>query len=185
MTMTRRDFAICAGIVTSLASLPACLFSDIYKNISDYVPVALLAFDRIVMILVEHGINVSGLTEVINRVKAAFADIQTAVLEYHDAHENDKQTFIHMVAVALKIATERLVEFWNDLRIPNQQLAYAVKLLLDIIISTLTGFIQKLAPGTPVAMQRFMSDPKPRTLKEFRRDFNTALAEQGESKFAI
>lgn len=184
--MTRRGFAIrTAAVVAALASLPACLFSDIYKTISTYVPVALLAFDRIVAILIEHNINVSGLVEAVNRVKAALADIQTAVLEYHDAHEHDKQTLIHAIAVALKIANERLLEFWQTLQIPNQQLAHTVKMLLDIIISTLTGFISQIAPGTPVAAQRFVSEPRPRTLKEFRQDFNAVLREHGESKFAI
>lgn len=185
MTMTRRDFAICAGIITSLASLPACLFSDIYKTISNYVPVALLAFDRIIAILVEHGVNTTGLTAIVNHVKAALADILTAVLEYHDAHEDAKQTMIHAIAVAMKIATERLVEFWELLKLPNEHLGRTIKMLIDVIISTLTGFIAQLAPGTPVANQRFISEPKARTIKQFRDEFNTVLRERDESQYAI
>lgn len=183
--MTRRDFAVRTITLSWLATLPACFFSSIYKNISTYVPVALLAFDRILAILVEHGVNTTGLTEVVNRVKAALADIQTAILEYHDAREHDQATLIHSISIALKIASHRLVEFWEELKIPNEQLASNIKSLLDVIISTLTAFIGQLSPNTPVAGQKFVSEPKLRSIQQFRQDFNWVLDHNGLSKYAL
>lgn len=183
--MTRRDFAIRTATLAALATLPACFFSNIYKTINQYVPVALLAFDRIIAILVEHGVNTNGLTEAVNRVKAAFADIQTAILEYYDAHEHDRETLIRAISIALKIATERLHDFWETLKIPNEQLSRTIKMLIDIMVSTLTGFIGQLSPGTPVAGQRLLSAPRARSIKEFREDFNRALRERDEGQFAI
>lgn len=183
--MNRREFAATTGALSLVAVMPACWMSNIYKTISSYVPVALLAFDRVISILVEHGVDTTRLTEAVNRVKAALADILTAVVEYHDAAEQAKETMIHAIAVALKIACERLVEFWELLKIPNEQLARTIKMLIDIMVSTLTGFIGQLAPGTPVAGQRFVSAPRVRTLKEFREDFNAVLRERDEGQFAI
>lgn len=183
--MNRREFAVTAGTAGVLATLPGCFLHDVYKTIDRYVPVALMAFDRIIAVMVEHGVDVSRLVNAVNMVKAALADIQSAVLEYHDAHEHDKQTLIHMISVALKVATHRLAEFWELLQIPNENLARTVKLLLDVIISTLTGFISQLSPGTPVASQKFVSEAKVRSIKEFREDFNRVLDERGEAKFAL
>lgn len=185
MTMTRRDFTIRVALASTLGSLSGCVFGDVYKNIEKYVPVALLAFDRITMILMENGVVISGLENVINMVKAALADIQTALLEYHDAAAHDKATLIQAISVAMKIATHRLIEFWDKLSIPNQQLALTIKTLLDIIISTLTGFIGQLSPGTAVASQKFLSAPRLRSVKEFRDDFNGILRSHGMSKYAI
>lgn len=188
--MKRRQFAVdllSKGIIAlfALAAMPACWFSNVYKDISSYVPVALLAFDRIVAILVEHGVNTMGLTDVGNRVKAALADVQTAVLEYRDAAAHDKATMVQAISVALKIATHRLVEFWEMLKIPSPELAKTVKTLLDVIVSTLTAFVGQLSPGTPVASQRFLSEPKLRSVKEFREDFNSVLNHNGLSKYAL
>lgn len=183
--MTRRDFAIRAATLGVLTSLPACWFQNVYSQINQYVPVALVAFDRIIEILIANNVDVSRLTNAVNMVKAALADIQSAILEYHDAHEHDKATLVQAISIALKIASHRLVEFWELLQIPNQQLARTVKLLLDVIISTLTAFIGQLAPGTPVASQRFLSGPKLRSIKEFRSDFNWILDHNGLSKYAI
>lgn len=185
--MKRRAFLGVAGSGALLASLPAtaCWWSNVYKNISSYVPVALLAFDRIVAILIEHGVNTTGLTDVGNAVKAAFADIQTAVLEYHDAHEHDKATLMQAISVAMKIASHRLVEFWERLQIPNEHLAHGIKALIDVMVSTLTAFIGQLSPGTPVANQKFISEPKLRSIKQFREDFNWVLDHNGLSKYAL
>ena len=183
--MNRREFAVTTGALSLVAVMPACWMSNIYKTISSYVPVALLAFDRIIAILVEHGINTAPLTEAVNRVKAALADIQSAVLEFQDAAEQARDTYRVNLAVALKIATARLKEFWELLHISNEHLERTIKLLLDVLISTLTGFIGQLAPGTAVAGQRFLYPPKVRTIKEFRHDFNAVLKERDEGQFAI
>lgn len=187
--MNRREFAITAGTVGALASLPACFLNDVYKTIAQYIPFALLAFDRVVSILAEHGVNTSGLTEAIDRVKAALANIQIAVLEYRDALAAEKAAKLAAIRTALEIASRRLREFWEMLRIPNEQVAQTVKMLLDIIISTIEGFIMRLPAQMPGPLRppepKYGPVPQERSIKEFRHDFNRVLRARGESQFVI
>lgn len=184
--MNRREFAVTTGALSVLATLPACWLSNVYKNISQYIPYAMLAFDRILSILEEHGINTAGMRDVIDRIKSAFADIQTAVLEYRDAHEADKASKLQAIQTALKIASRRLMDFWEMLRIPNEQVARTIKMLLDIIISTIEGFISRLPqPQGQEPQQKAGPVAHERSLKEFREDFNRVLRDRGEAKFAI
>lgn len=187
--MNRRKFAQSLAVGFALISFPACLFSNIYKTINQYVPLALLAFERIISILAEHGISVSGLQDAVNAVKAALADIQSAILEYQEANSHGKPTGIQIIVTALNVAHGRLEEFWRKLNIPNPQLSFTIKSLLGIIISTLQGFEQQLpahqqGPG-PMHTSTFTGAGKVRTIKEFREEFNEELREHDESKFAI
>lgn len=191
MTMTRRDLVALGklGILAALFPLSSCWFQNIYSDIDRYVRVALLAFDRIIAILAEHGIVVEGLDRSINAVKAALADIETAVLEYRDAAAHEKATLVAAIATALKIAAERLQAFWEllKMKIPNVQLATVIKTLLDIIISTLIAFAEKLQTGGAPAVPRnqLLAQPRIRTLTQFRAEFNGVLRQSGEGKFAI
>lgn len=184
--MNRRQFAIGTGALTLLAMLPACWFANVYRMIAEYIPYALLAFERIISILEEHGISTAGLREIIDRVKAALSNIQTAVLEYKDAVQAEKAAKLEAIRNALRVASQRLTEFWDALRISNEQVRRTVKMLLDIIISTIEGFITRLPqPIGQVPQQRAGPVAQERSLKEFRQDFNRVLRDRGEAKFAI
>lgn len=188
--MNRREFGTLIIVFSALGSSLSCLFSSVYKNIKNYVPFALLAFDRVIQILEEHGIAVSGLVEAMNRVKAALADIQSAILAYQEANSDQKPTAIGIIRAALQVARTSLEDFWRSLKIPNAQLAGTIKALLTIIISTLAGFEAQLpmaagAAPAPRMGKEFGSPPKVRTLNEFRDDFNQILRSNDESKFQI
>ena len=190
--MNRRDFGYLvgglAGLV-SLISLPACLWSTVYKRINKYVPLALLAFDRIVEILAEHGIPIApGFTDSVNAVKAALADIQSAILAFEEAH--GEQTAIGAIRMALEIAQRTLEDFWRKLNIPDPGLGGTIKALIGTILSTLSGFLEQLpkapVPAVPHAVaNEFGNTPKLRTMAEFRDEFNGVLRRTGESKYAI
>lgn len=191
--MNRRQFASTIIVFSALGSSLGCFFSNVYKNIDRYVPLALLAFDRIIEILTEHGIPVGPLTDSVNRVKAAIADIVTAVLAYREA-SGDKSTAIAMIRAALQVAQQSLEEFWRKLSIPNPALAGTIRALIGIIMSTLAGFEAQLPTGrvTPqpkprVAQAEFdwVNSVKLRSISEFREDFNSVLRQNGEEKYAI
>lgn len=184
--MTRRDFAIrLASLGGLLAVMPSCfLSSNIYKNLEHYVPTALLAFDRIIEILVEHGIDVSHLVNQINQVKACLADIQTAILAWKSGRENQKPTLAEAVRTTLRLAASALDIFWGSLRLPPQ-LASTIKPLFDILVSTLMAFELIGANRGPGSKTFLGTEPKLRTIREFREEFNGVLSEHNESRFAI
>jgi hypothetical protein len=182
--MNRRSFMLAIALATAAAT-PACEWTSIIDRIRSYVGISLLAFDRIIEILTANGIALApGLTAIVNAVKAAIADILTAVEEYRAAAAHDKATMIAALKTALTVASARLMEFWAMLRIPNPQLAQTIKALIDVIISTLEGFKAQL-PGQPLAPQRFLGNPRPRTVKEFKNDFNAILTRAGDTRYAI
>lgn len=183
--MTRRKFASSLVVMLALISTACPIFSNIYKSMTQYIPLALLAFDRIIAILIEHNIVVTGLVDAIDAAKAALADILSAVREFEDAHGNEKPTKIEAIRTALKIAHTRLELFWDRLQIPNQQLAITVKALLSIILSTLAGFEAQLRPGDTSRGKTIFAVPKARSIREFREDFNAVLREHDEIQFAI
>lgn len=206
--MQRRHFISGACAVAACFAAEGCVFSNVYKLISKYVPVALMAFDRVTSILEEHGIAIApALTTFVTAVKAALADIETAVRMYQDAKSDGKQTALQAVLTALQVAQICLEDFWNHLQIPNPQLASTVRMLLQVIISTLAGFATQLratgpvaptgpvpkAPGAaPKAAPKAAHDtdsafgaPKPRSIEAFKHDFNAVLVARNEAKFVL
>lgn len=189
MKINRREFGHLAGGlagVISVLSLPACDWLNLYGQISKYVPMAVVAFNTIVQILVEHGIPVGGLTDAIEHVKAALADIQAAILVWKEAHGDQKNTAIAIIRTALTVAQTSLEDFWSKLQLPNP-LAATIKALLDVITSTLAGFKNKL-PGAAAKLpgaRNLFAAPQMRSIREFREDFNRVLQDAGESKHAI
>lgn len=165
-------------VLISLATLPACWLQSVYSSLNKYIPIALLAFDRILDILAEHGVPVPDLTDAVNAVKAALADIQAAIIAFEQKHGE-----VGAIRAALSVAEERIEDFWRKLKLPNPEVAATIRALLGIILSTLAGFEMKL-PGAPVSRSVWAA-PEARSVQKFRRDFNRTLDEHGESKFAI
>lgn len=186
--MTRRRFALAFGALGFLATLPACFLSSVYRDLNRYIPVALLAFGRILDILGEHGVTLGpDLTGAVLRVKASLADIQAALLAWQESHG---PTTVQWIRGALILAISCLSDFWQRLNPLPGQLGATVHALLQILISTLTAFEAELpgagapAAGSPHAFG-YLAAPQLRTVKQFREDFNRVLLESKESKFAI
>ena len=166
MTMSRRELSkslLGLAAASSATFDTACPLRGKFDNILRYVPVALIAFDRVVSIAQDSGADLSQLQNVIARVKAALADIQTAILEFR---EHDGDTLRQAILTALTIAHQRLTEFASAIADKlSANTALAVRALLEVIISTLNGFQSQISRGSG-------SVP---TLAAFRRDFNAKL----------
>lgn len=190
MAVTRRNLMKSLGVLALTSLLPAC-FSNLYESIQKYVPVAILAFDVILEILAANGVAIaSTLAPVVNAVKVALAEIAAAVAEYQHATGDGKPSAAKKVAEALRIAQNRLDEFWERLNLSSHELKETIRALLGIIISTLEGYYNRLpeAARSPVPVGPAVGltvIPEARTLSQFRRDFNQALKDHNQQKYAI
>lgn len=198
--MHRREFVKRAGIgmaALSVAGSSAILAGcgNIYATILAYTTAGLQAFQSVVDLLEGAGIinpaEGTAISLAVAAVKAAFADIQTAVAAYDAAPAADKLTLGGKIATAIQIAEAQIQQFWNDLHIPGGGLISLVKGLLGIILSTLTAFLPQLPKpaGTASIVRRSASlgdrisyTPQKRTVKQFRHEINELLEQNGKPK---
>lgn len=199
---SRRAFAkLCSGfgLTALVSSLAACTFSSVYADILAYVPAALSAFSVILSILSGAGVSIApAVALIVNAVKAALADLQTAVTLWNDAPAAGKATLLGKISTALLVAEETLQEFWTNLDIPDSGLAATISGLLQIILETLMGF-QSAIPAAPtvttesaLAIHRRESlrnvvtyTPTRRSLKQFKQVYNAYLVTKGFPQFSI
>ena len=189
MDLSRRSFFWTSTAFGAMCTMTACPLSNVYDSINKYIPVGLLAFDRVLQIIGEAGVDTAPLLNVSNAVKASLADIQSAILEYRDASADRKDTLVAIIRTALSIAEGRIQDLWSNLTLPPAT-GKVVKQLLGIIISTLAGFREQLPgyqgnPGPMTAANHIQIEAKVRTIAEFREEFDSVLALAGETKFAI
>ena len=201
--MNRRTFATRIGqglAALSLAPLlttTACSFSSVYAEMLKYVPLGLSAVASVVAILTGNGIAISPtVNSALTLIKAAFADLQTAIQQYQDASQGQKSSLIGQIAEGLTVAEANIQQFWNDLSIPDPKLSALIEGLLGVVTTTLMGFASQLpqAQTVPAAQARTMraalakhlpDSPVKRTPRKFRSDFNATLSMGGEGTHAI
>lgn len=195
--MTRRLFFELLGLggaaIATLGATACWVSQNTFVAILAYVGVGLQAFQSIVDMLAGNGvINIgtgSAIDAVINLVKVGFADLQTAVNNYQNAPADQKATLLGEVSTALATLEQSLQKFWNDLQLPDAQLAALVEGLLGIILSTLQAFATQLpAPQMKMKLglkKTVATTPKKRTAKQFKADFNALLAAKGQTKYEV
>lgn len=182
-SMTRRAFGqrlVLLGAVMAMPfQLAGCLFATVWADIQKYVPVGLQAFAAVVSILTGQGIitgAAAAIQALITAVTAAFGTVSSAVTSYEASANN---TTLGAVANALTAAANSIQQFWANLNIPDANLAATIKGLLEVITTTLSGFIAAL-PSSSVALQApspnsLSMTPHRRSLHAFKSDFNKVL----------
>jgi hypothetical protein len=195
VNITRRSTIKGIGMV-AVASLwsSAASCSDVFAEVAQYVGVGIQAVTSVVSLLAGAGIiSLPGgiaISETLKIIKAAWADVTAAVTEYEGAPAASKVTLGQKVTLALQLVGEYIQKFWTDLSIPDAKLANIVAGLLGIIIATIDGFLPSL-PKPPVTQAKAVSPknivvaPQKRTVKAFRKDFNSLLAQGGYSQYSI
>ena len=195
--MVRRGFLKLTGLAAVAAAVPfqvACSLKDVYKQVAAYVPVALQAFASVISILSGAGVISAPISVLIDAaialVKVGFADLLKAVSDYEAAEASAKPGLIGAISSALLVAEQDIQAFWNDLAIPDVQLAQLIEGLLGVITTTLAGFAAALpTTTTSVAMKTYprmiKGAPKRRSVGDFRKDFNAILSQYGKGQYAI
>ena len=184
---TRRGFVKTMGLVTgtvlasgSFLGIGAC---NIFNDIMKYIPIALTAFTTIVTMINPAEGSVVAL--LVSMVKAALADIQTAVTNYENAPAGQKQTLSGKIATAITAAEQVLQQFWSDLKLPGGSMATLVEGVINIILSTLMSFLPQLAPPAALATKpianKIQFTPKKRTVSQFKSDLNAQFVAAGKA----
>jgi hypothetical protein len=164
-----------------------------FASISSWIVTGLDSFQSVVDLLVGQGIIMvtigSAIDLIIRAVKAAIADVGTAVDNYNIAPAASKATLVGKISVALVAAQNEIGQFWNDLMIPDAKVASTVAGLLGLIVSTLAGFQSLLPPAPASAVLRTF----PKTLQgtaaqryslgQFKSKFNAILNANGFSNY--
>jgi hypothetical protein len=194
--MSRRDFgtffAKC-GLLLSLGWSMVLTGCTSFAAILSWVDTGLSAFQSVVDLLVGQGVLMvtigSAIDLLIKAIKAAIADVGTAVSNYNAAPAASKVTLEGKISTALVVAQNLIAQFWNDLSIPDTKLASTVAGLLGLIVSTLAGFMSLLPPApAPAAVRTFPKTLPVSTQKlstaQFKAKFNGILAANGFSNYA-
>jgi hypothetical protein len=195
--ITRRSFGTLWGTCLLALSIgPSLLLSGCgttFAAILSWIDTGLSAFASVVDLLVGQGVLMvpvgSAIDLLIKAIKAAIADIGTAVSNYNAAPAASKTTLEGKISTALVVAQNLIAQFWNDLSIPDTKLASTVAGLLGLIVSTLAGFMSLLPPApAPVAItpvQKALPVSTQRlTTAQFKVKFNAILAANGFSNYA-
>jgi hypothetical protein len=168
----------CASFTQILAWVQTGL--DTFQSVAD-----LLAGNGVITIVIGSAIDL-----IIKAIKAAIADIGTAVDNYNNAPAASKATLLGKITEALIAAQNEIGQFWNDLAIPDPKVASTTAGLLGLIVSQLSAFQASMpvTTATRVQIQSFpkklsAAAPKMRSIGDFKKEFVQVLETNGYSQY--
>ena len=184
--LVRRLFLGAGAFAVASVNAACWLTGGVFAQILSYINVGLQAFQAVVDLVAPTA--APGIDAIVALVKAAFVDLQTAVDAYEAAPAADKATLLGKVSTALSILEAQIQQFWNDLHLPDGNLATLVSGLLGIILSVLAGFATQLpapAPTPQVAKAKALPNVIPVTPNKmsagaFKKAFNAKLTAGGQ-----
>lgn len=191
MNLTRREAIKTGAILTfSCASLTAMAGCNLETDILNYSHVGKAAFDSVVALLEARGVLPAGGNSFTRAVDAAFDAVAAAVAAYQTG--NGTGTLAE-IAAALDAVTGAISTFLSETNIADPPLLSLVLALLQVILETIAGFLTKLpAPPAPPITQfhtrrgdQLTVQPKLRTVRQFKRDWNAAAAGHAELQLKL
>jgi len=196
-SINRRTFGKWWGVAMASLTIGGQVFltgCTTFATILNWVDTGLSAFQSVVDLLAGQGVIAivigSAIDLIIKAVKAALADIATAVNNYNAAPAASQPGLLGKISAALVAAQNEIGQFWNDVSIPDAKLASTVAGLLGLIVSTLAGFQSLLPPApAPVALRTFPKTlqgaaPQKRSIGQFKAEFKAILVANGYSNYS-
>jgi hypothetical protein len=192
MTISRREFGRLAGAVTLvLASAASIELSgcNVWTDIETWVPVGIAAFESVVTLVAP--LASPAVTAIAETVKAGFAALAAAVNQYISAPASQKTTFLAKVQLIFEDIATNLQGFLNAVNVGTSNPIIKIVLgLVNIILSTIAGFVSQIGPATASRVLRLAGQsttvtPVNRTKKSFKRDFNAACVAAGHPEAEI
>jgi hypothetical protein len=170
---------------TSLSMVGCNLFTDI----ENWVPVGIAAVNSILGVLSANGVVISGpiqmtVTVLMNALNAVIA----AIKEYQSTSPAPAGT-LAKVELAVKDVVDQFGAFLNQLNVLPAGLFAIISGLAQVVISTITAFMNELPATSTAAYSRAIATrttfrvgslnvaivPKKRTIRSFKKDFNSTL----------
>jgi hypothetical protein len=181
--VTRRTFGkyiSSAALALGIGEVTMGFGCGVFTDILTYVPIGLEAFETIISLL--DPSLATALAPIIVKVKAALADIAAAVQAYQNAPASEKATLLGKITTAINVAIDEIQAFWSSLNLPDQNLATTIADVLQIILSTLAGFLPLLGGSLLMGKHHPKSlpvTPALRSQKKFKKEINEVLRKHG------
>lgn len=196
MKMTRRQFNVGAFTIAIFSSvlMAGC---NVMQDIVNWIPVGIGSVNALLNLLSAAGIVLGpGVTLTIGLIQAGFADLQNAILEY-------QATTPPPAGTLAKIDTflSDLVSNWqnvvNQLPPLTGSLVSLVAGLIELVISTIQGFINGLPPATSAQLVKTKRAFRPnmpfqgqtitliavkRSRRQYVREWNKLVGEHKEAR---
>jgi len=189
--MNRREL-LGAGVLVLASgvtlSLEGC---DVWSEIEQWVPTGIAAFEQIVILVAP--VAAPGIDAIAEAVKAAFSVLAAAVDQYRNAPADQKATLLQKVILAFNLVSTNLQQFLNAINVPGSSPIVKIVLgLVNIILSTIMGFVNRIQPTPATAAVRLTLSgqsvnvtPVVRSRAKFKSDWNAACVQAGHPEMQV
>jgi hypothetical protein len=195
MKVNRREFVkrsslTAIGIRLAIgASSLGMVGCNVFTDIENWVPVGIAAVNSILGVLSANGVVISAPIQLaVKTLMDAFNAITAAVKEYQSASPAPVGT-LAKVELAIKDVLDQFGAFLNQLNVLPNGLFAIISGLAQVVISTITAFMGELPATSTAAYARASAVrttysvgavmipvvPKKRSVKQFKKDFNSTL----------
>jgi hypothetical protein len=191
--MNRRKFvgslasgAAAAALGTASLELEGC---DVWTEIQAWVPAGISAFEQIVTLVLP--IAAPGINVIAQTVEAGFSALAAAVNQYINAPAASKATFKDKVLLIFSQLQGDIQAFLSAVNVDTGNPIVKIALgLVEIIVSTITGFLGQIGAVTPAPTFRLSGQsvtiaPVRRDRKRFVSAFNNQLVLAGHPELKI
>lgn len=188
--MNRRDFVKRTGTGFALAVLTSGVSltltgCNVYDDIYNWIGVAVASLNSIVTVLKANGIIPAA--GIVNAILGALNAVREAINEYRSVTPTPVG-IVAKIELALKDAVDQFSVFLKSLNISGFGLFSMIAALVQIILSTIAGFLNRLPASTSINTAQHMNTvmqiaqrtgfavvPKARTIRAFKKDWNAQL----------
>lgn len=193
--MNRREFGRIAGIGVLAATVGGSTIAldgcNVWTEIEQWLPTGIAAFESVVVLVAP--LAAPGIDAIAEAVKAAFAVLSAAVDQYRNAPADQKATFLQKVTLAFELVSSNLQQFLSAINVASTNPIIAIVLgLVKIILSTIMGFVNRIAPSSSTASrsmkmggQSITVTPVLRSRAKFKADFNSELVAAGHPELQV
>jgi len=151
--------------------------------------VGISAFEQVLALVAP--LAAPGIDAIAELVKAGFASLAAAIDAYLNAPAADKATLAQKVILIFQDISANIQSFITALGQSSNPIVKIAVALINIIVSTIEGFLQQIMPTPPanatfkVGGRTIEVPPVRRTRKTFISQFNEACAASGHPELEL
>lgn len=182
-----------AGLTGIALSQEGCDAQTVIRDLKNWVPVGLDAFEGLVMLIPGIGPGVTAAAEL---VRGAFGQLSTDLDLYQNQNPPPADT-LAKIESALQILVSNFGAFLASVNVTDAKLQATVVNLAQIILSTIAAFASGLPKQGTLRSKLVASTyrtgtgqtltvrAKERTRRQFKKDYNAAAAAGGHSEIKL